>query len=146
MDRLNPLISLALVPALVLGGAAIRPADRPAVPVEPVKLGFNYMTAAQTQDLWRRADAYALAEAFLKRCGTPSFVERRMRIAADACVEKQALDKVAAYFRNKVSEFTRTRNFICDTPEARKLVRSVRERIDKDVEEVRTMCRNCFIC
>lgn len=145
MARLNTLLSVLVLPALVLG-AAVGPVERPGLPVEPVKLGFNYLTVSQTQDLWRRADAYALAEAFLKRCGAPSFVERRMRLAADACIEKQALDKVAAYFRGKVAEFGRSRNFICDTPEARKLVRSVRERIDKDVDEVRTMCRNCFIC
>lgn len=145
MVCLNLLLSLIAMPALWVG-LTVLPIERPGLPIEPAKLGLSYLTAAQTQDLWRRADAYALAEAFLKRCGTPSFVERRMRIAADSCIEKQALDKVASYFRNKVSEFTRTRSFICDTAEARKLVRSVRERIDKDVEEVRTMCRNCFIC
>ena len=115
-------------------------------PVSQVKLGFTYMNEVQAKELWKRADAYALAEAFLKRCGAPSFVERRMRIAADPCIEKQALDRVAVYFRNKVAHFGRTKNFVCDTLEARQLVTTVRQRIDKDVEEVRTMCQNCFFC
>jgi hypothetical protein len=69
-----------------------------------------------------------------------------MRVAADPCIEKAALDRVAVYFRKKVAEFSRTKAFACETPHAKELVRTVRSRIDRDVEEVRTMCRNCFFC
>ena len=79
----------------------------PAPPMsEPAKLGFSYLSQAQVQDLWRRADNYALAEAFLKQCGAPSFVERRMILAARDCVEARALNRVAAYFRRKVAQLS----------------------------------------
>ena len=111
----------------------------------PVKLGFSYLTAAQLKDLWRRTDEYALAEAFLKQCGAPPFIERRMRLAARDCIEARALDKVAAHFRRKVVEASK-RTFICDTPEAKAIMKTVRSRIDRDVEEVRSMCRSCLFC
>src|ERR1700759_5061737 len=72
----------------------------------PAKLGFSYLTPVQYKDLWRRADDYAMAEAFLKQCGRPSFVERRMWLAAKDCIEAQALGRVAAYFRRKLAELS----------------------------------------
>ncbi len=115
-------------------------------PVEPAKLGFAYLTAAQLKDLWRRADTYAMAEAFLKQCGSPSFVERRMRLAARDCIEARALDRVAAYFRRKLAEFSGKHAFVCDTDHSKALIKDTRRRIDNDVAEVRSMCRACLIC
>jgi hypothetical protein len=98
------------------------------------------------QDLWRRADNYALAEAFLKQCGAPSFVERRMILAARDCIEARALGRVAAYFRKKLAELSTKHVFLCDSPQSKALIKSTRARIDHDVEEVRSMCRACLIC
>lgn len=119
----------------------------PAPPMsEPAKLGFSSLSQAQMQDLWRRADNYALAEAFLKQCGAPSFVERRMFMAARDCIEARALNRVAAYFRKKVAQFSAERVFLCDTEQSKALVKSTRAKIDRDVEEVRSMCRSCLFC
>lgn len=112
----------------------------------PVKLGFSYLSQAQTRDLWRRADNYALAEAFLKQCGSPSHIERRMIMAARDCIETRALYRVAAYFRKKLAELAGRYTFVCDTDQSKALIKSTRAKIDHDVEEVRSMCRACFIC
>lgn len=138
-----PFCGLSLV--LLAGFGAPRMAER-ASPVEPAKLGFAYLTAAQLKDLWRRADTYAMAEAFLKQCGSPSFVERRMRLAARDCIEARALDRVAAYFRRKLAEFSGKHAFVCDTDHSKALIKDTRRRIDNDVAEVRSMCRACLIC
>ena len=111
-----------------------------------VKLGFSYLSQAQVQDLWRRADNYALAEAFLRQCGSPSHVERRMILAARDCIEARALNRVAAYFRKKVAELSSRHTFVCDTDRSKALVKSTRAQIDCDVAEVRSMCRACLIC
>jgi hypothetical protein len=113
---------------------------------QQVKLGFSYLSQAQLQDLWRRADNYALAEAFLRQCGSPSFVERRMILAARDCIEARALNRVAAYFRKKVAELGSGHVFLCDTDQSKALIKSTRARIDRDVEEVRSMCRACLFC
>jgi len=113
---------------------------------ESAKLGFSYLSPAQLQDLWRRADNYALAEAFLKQCGTPSHIERRIILAARDCIEAQALNRVAAYFRRKLAELTAKHTFVCDTDQSKALVKSTRAMIDHDVEEVRSMCRACLFC
>lgn len=112
---------------------------------QQIKLGFSYLSQAQVQDLWRRADNYALAEAFLKQCGSPSFVERRMIMAARDCIEARALSRVAAYFRKKVAELS-GQIFVCTTDQSKALIKSTRARIDRDVEEVRSMCRACLFC
>ncbi len=114
--------------------------------VEPAKLGFSYLSQAQIQDLWRRADNYALAEAFLRHCGAPSFVERRMVWAARDCIEARALSRVAAYFRRKVVELSGKHVFVCDTDQSKTLIKSTRAKIDHDVQEVRSMCRSCLFC
>ena len=119
----------------------------PTVPhLRQTKLAFSYMTPEQVADLWRRADRYAEAEAFLKKCGQPSNIERRLWQAAGPCVEDAALRKVATYFRAKVLQFGQQRQFVCHTPEAKKVLGSVRAKIDADVEEVRGMCAACIIC
>jgi hypothetical protein len=113
---------------------------------QPAKLGFSYLSQSQIQDLWKRADNYAMAEVFLKQCGTPSYVERRMMLAARDCIEARALQRVAGYFRRKVAEFSGKHTFVCDTEPSKKLVKTTRAQIDKDVAEVRSMCRACLIC
>ena len=113
---------------------------------QPVKLGFSYLSQAQERDLWRRAETYALAEVFLRQCGSPSHIERRMMLAARDCIEARALNRVAAYFRRKVTELSTRHTFVCDTDHSKALVKTTRARIDRDVEEVRSMCRACLIC
>src|SRR6478672_5611241 len=118
----------------------------PAPPVwQNAKLGFTYLTTEQYKDLWRRTEEYALAEAFLKQCGSPPFIERRMRWAARDCIEARALDRVAACFRRKVIEASK-RPFVCDTDQSKTILRNVRAKIDRDVDEVRSMCRSCLFC
>lgn len=110
------------------------------------KLPYSYLTPEQEKDLWRRADRYAEAEAFLKKCGQPSNIERRMWQAAGPCIEEEALRKVATYFRARVLQFGQQKQFICHTPEAKRVIQAVRAKIDSDVEEVRAMCAACLIC
>ena len=135
--------------AILMGFAGSAPVAPPAVSQPPAieaKLAFSYMTEEQVKDLWRRADRYAEAEAFLKKCGLPSNIERRMWQAVGPCIEDAALRRVATYFRSKVLQFGQQKQFICHTPEAKRVLSSVRARIDSDVEEVRGMCAACIIC
>lgn len=141
-------LTIALCGMALVGLTGLAPPPSLRAPqslVQQSKLGFSYLSDAQVKDLWRRADAYAEAEAFLKQCGSPSHVERRMMLAARDCIEMRALQRVAGYFRRKMTEFS-TRTFICDSTEAKRLLKRARDQIDKDVAEVRSMCRACLIC
>lgn len=145
--KVRQFVSLALCIVVLFGltGLAPPPLSPPASLAQPAKLGFSYLSDAQMKDLWRRADAYAEAEAFLKQCGNPSHIERRMMLAARDCIEARALQRVAGYFRRKLAEFSK-RTFICDSDQAKKLLKRARDQIDRDVAEVRSMCRACLIC
>ena len=119
----------------------------PARPIpEPIKLGFSYLSAAQHNELWRLTREYALAEVFLKQCGSPSHVEQRMRLAVRECIEARALNRVAAYFRRQMAELSTKHTFVCDTDQSKALVKAMRAKIDAAVEEVRSMCRSCLFC
>ena len=141
------LVVVPVVAAALMGFATLRPAPpAPSADQHKAKLAFSHMSAEQEKDLWRRADKYAEAEAFLKKCGQPANIERRMWQAAGPCIEDAALRKVATYFRAKVLQFGQQKQFICTTPEAKRVIGSVRAKIDSDVEEVRGMCAACIIC
>jgi hypothetical protein len=114
--------------------------------VVPAKVGFSYLSSAQLQQLWRLTGEYALAEVFLKQCGSPSYIERRMHLAARDCVEAEALNRVARYFRKKMAELGTKYVFICDSDQSKELIRSTRAKIDAAVAEVRSMCRACLFC
>ena len=142
------LLVLSVPAAAALMGFAT-PAPKipaPTSDLHRVKLAFSYLTPEQVADLWKRADRYAEAEAFLRKCGQPSHIERRMWQAAGPCIEEEALRKVATYFRARVLQFGQQKQFVCGTPEARKVIGAVRAKIDSDVEEVRGMCAACIIC
>ena len=149
---LTILLGLSVLPALAAVMAYAAPVVRSQSPrietadLHRAKLAFSYLTPEQVTDLWRRADRYAEAEAFLKKCGQPSHIERRMWQAAGPCIEEEALRKVATYFRTKVLQFGQQKQFICSSPEAKRIIASVRAKIDSDVEEVRGMCAACIIC
>lgn len=145
IGRVLVVLSCGLALAL-LQGFGPPPIGERFASAQRVKLGFSYLSQAQVQDLWRRADNYALAEAFLKQCGAPSHIERRMILAARDCIEARALNRVAAYFRKKVAELGSAHIFVCTTDQSKALIKSTRARIDKDVEEVRSMCRACLFC
>lgn len=145
---MNPRIRILLLGGLsllLLTGFGLPRVGVHSRPAQPVKLGFTYLSQAQLKDLWRRADNYAMAEAFLKQCGSPSHVERRMWLAARDCIEARALGRVAAYFRRKLAEFGKHK-FVCDAEQSKALVKSTRARIDRDIAEVRSMCQACLIC
>jgi hypothetical protein len=146
MRRLISILAAA-IGGTVLMGLGPLPAVR-VVPqhVAPVKLGFEQLTADQVADLWKRADNYAMAEAFFRQCDRPLDLENRMRAAARDCISEEALGKVARYFRAKVADYGKRHVFDCSSPKARELVRDARGKIDREVEEVRSMCRSCLIC
>ena len=145
--QLRASVVVAVV-GIMLGGFSPPRVASPqaAPPVQQIKLNFSYLSKAQEQDLWKRADQYALAEAFLRQCATASNIERRMMQAASPCIETRALLKVAGYFRAKLAHFSKTYKFECGTPKAGEQARSTRAKIDSDVNEVRAMCLSCMIC
>jgi len=131
---------------LLLGFTPLIQRDSQRPVAEPIKLGFSYLSAAQLKELWRLAGEYALAEVFLHQCGSPSHVERRMRLAVRDCIEVRALNRVAVYFRRQMAELSTKHTFVCDTDQSKALIKSTRAKIDAAVEEVRSMCRACLFC
>ena len=147
MDQRRVASRLLAGTGLLLSAGFAAPRGLPPRPIaEPAKVGFSYLSASQLKELWRLTENYAMAEVFLKQCGTPPHIESRMRVAARDCVEAGALNRVAAFFRKKVTELTGRQAFVCDTEQAKALVKSTRAKIDAAVAEVRSMCSACLFC
>jgi hypothetical protein len=147
MDHTRAAASLLAGTGLFLLAGFAAPQRQPTAPVaEPAKVGFSYLSAEQLKELWRLTENYAMAEVFLRQCGSPPHIESRMRVAARDCVEASALNRVAAYFRRKVAELTGRQAFVCDTEQAKALVKTTRAKVDTAVAEVRSMCRACLFC
>lgn len=147
MDHLRVALRLlACTGLLLLGGFAAPHRLPPGSIAQPAKVGFSYLSASQFKELWRLTENYAMAEVFLRQCGSPPHIESRMRVAARDCVEAGALNRVAAFFRRKVTELTGRQAYVCDTEQAKALVKSTRAKVDAAVAEVRSMCRACLFC
>jgi hypothetical protein len=147
MDHRRLAVRLLTGMGLVLFAGFAAPPKQPTAPfADPAKVGFSYLSDAQLKELWRLTENYAMAEVFLRQCGSPPHIESRMRLAARDCVEAGALNRVAAHFRRKVAELTGRQAFVCDTEQAKALVKTTRAKVDAAVAEVRSMCRACLFC
>src|SRR5215470_12903456 len=147
MDHLGVALRLLAGAGMLLLAGFAAPHQLPTAPItEPAKVGFSYLSTTQLKELWRLTENYAMAEVFLRQCGSPPHIESRMRVAARDCVEASALNRVAAYFRRKVAELTGRQAFVCDTEQAKALVKTTRAKVDAAVAEVHSMCRACLFC
>jgi hypothetical protein len=122
--------------------------------VVPVKLGFGYMSKAETADLWKRVDEYATVDALQEFCGNKLNLQRRAWRAVAACVEAPSLRKVLATFNQKKADYLKAWQTIHGEEERKK---AVCERfktklveyskiISGQISEAATMCRNCLFC
>jgi len=147
MDHTRLVVRLLISTGLLVFAGFGAPSGQPTASItEPAKVGFSYLSTAQLKELWRLTENYAMAEVFLRQCGSPPHIESRMRVAARDCVEASALNRVAAYFRRKVTELTGRQAFVCDTEQAKALVKTTRAKVDAAVAEVYSMCRACLFC
>src|SRR5262249_57564430 len=115
----DPRVALRLLAGtglLLLAGFAAPHRLPPGSIAEPAKVGFSYLSASQLKELWRLAENYAMAEVFLKQCGSPPHIESRMRVAARDCVEAGALNRGAPLFPPKRHQLTRPPPLLSHTP------------------------------
>lgn len=119
-----------------------------------VKLGFDAMSKAEQQNLWKLVDEYATVDALQEFCGKKLNLQRRAWKAVGSCVEPAALKKVFSTFRTKKSEYLKQWETLHGEEEAKK---NVCERfktklaeytkiMSGQINEAATACRNCFFC
>lgn len=135
--------------ALVLGCVALGPSVAARDDVILAKLGLDWLSKEQQQQLWKRVELYADMESFANFCGRPSQIERRVINAVKPCITPVSLQQVIAHFRKKLTEKNGTISAdpsICEEQRIKNLVREIHTTIDKLVTEVTRMCNSCIIC
>jgi hypothetical protein len=148
MDMRRPtcaqMSALALLLGCLLGSSALARDD-----VILAKVGLDWLSKEQQQQLWRRVEVYADMESFANFCGRPSQIERRVVSAVRPCIAPASLQQVVGFFRKKLTEKNERITAdptICEEPRIKNLVKEIHSSIDKLVAEVARMCKSCFIC
>ncbi len=135
--------------ALVLGCVALCPSVAARDDVILAKVGLDWLSKEQQQQLWKRVELYADMESFANFCGRPSQIERRVISAVKPCITPVSLQQVISHFRKKLSEKNGTitaDKSICEEQRIKTLVKEIHTTIDKLVTEVTRMCKSCIIC
>ena len=71
--HLHWLAGVAFAAAIFAGGVSMA---QPGA-IEPVKLGFDAMSKADQDNLWKMVDEYATVDALQEFCGTKLYLQRR---------------------------------------------------------------------
>jgi hypothetical protein len=135
--------------ALLLGCVALCPSVAARDDVILAKVGLDWLSKEQQQQLWKRVELYADMESFANFCGHPSQIERRVVNAVKPCITPVSLQQVIAHFRRKLTEKNGTITAdpsICEEQRMKNLVKEIHTAIDKLVTEVTRMCKSCIIC
>jgi hypothetical protein len=135
--------------ALVLGSLAHCPTVAARDDVIEAKVGLEWLSKEQQQQLWKRVDIYADMESFANFCGRPSHIERRVVTAVKPCIAPATLQQVVGRFRRKLNERNERITAdpsICEEQRIKTLVKQIHTSIDKLVTEVTRMCNSCIIC
>lgn len=112
-----------------------------------VKLGMNAMTTSQAAQLWEDVELYARFEAFLAACGKSSNIEKRLRAAAQDCVDAPSLQKVEDRFRAlKAGHIRESHRLQCNTDFGKNYTTAIYKAVDEAVANVTRACKACFIC
>src|SRR5262245_20419745 len=148
------LIAATACLAAVITVAHARAPDGIAAGIQPVKLGFEAMSKADQQNLWKLVDEYATVDALQEFCGNNLNLQRRAWRAVGACVDPRALRRVISVFRTKKAEYLKSWQDLHGEAEKKKLVcdrfkiklGEYSKIMSGQINEAATMCRNCFFC
>jgi len=148
--HLHWLAGVAFAAAIFAGGVSMA---QPGA-IEPVKLGFDAMSKADQDNLWKMVDEYATVDALQEFCGTKLYLQRRALSAVGTCVEGSALRKVFSTFRSKKAEYLRAWETLHGEPEHKKEVcerfksklAEYTKIMSGQIAQAASACRSCFFC
>lgn len=100
---------------------------------------LDMLTPGQKELLFQRVDSYAHVESFLKFCGRPPALERRVRRTVQGCVAPATLEVIAAHFHRSLAARAATR-WNCETDEARRMVVRSEQALEAAFADLKRAC------
>ncbi len=133
---------LACLRIVLLAALSLAPASLAAPPVQAQShesYRLDMLTPGQKELLFQRVDSYAHVESFLKFCGHPPALERRVRRTVQGCVAPASLEVIAAHFRRSLAARAATR-WNCDTDEARRMITRSEQALETAFIDLKRAC------
>ncbi|MCA0424147.1 MAG: hypothetical protein LCH61_12640 [Proteobacteria bacterium] len=105
-----------------------------------IEYRLSFLTSAQRVKLDRYIENYALAEALVSTCGSPTGFEMRVRRAANGCIAKESLDTVATKFRSLVAASVSRGKWRCGDADVARFAAEMRRALDLTIGDIRNAC------
>ena len=114
-----------------------------------VKFDLADLNAADRSNIFEQASTLGAIEAQFEYCGLKTQIVPRATRAVAACVTTESLKQVIAKFRrSKLDMASELASDVvdCADEERVKWLRTTKAAIDRYIENITRMCRNCLVC
>ena len=113
------------------------------------RLGLDQLSRTQRIKLWEMVERAGHFEAVANYCGVQTSLEERIAGALQLCVADSAVAAARAHFRHGLNTWkgmlsgVRKKEF-CSDAEIKDVIQYHRSKSDRQISQVRTMCRACL--
>jgi hypothetical protein len=117
--------------------------------IEKIKFDLADLSEADKRDIIEQATTLGAIEAQFEYCGLKTEIVTRATRAVQSCVTAESLKRVIAEFRRSKSDMEnslKTDTVDCSDEERRSWYKKTRAAIDKYIDNITRMCRNCLVC
>jgi hypothetical protein len=142
MHRSAARIAAFLLLCVSLGPAAL-------AGIEHVKFDLGDLNARDKEDIIQQANDLGTIEAQFEYCGFKTEIVRRVSRAVERCVTLESMKQVISIFHRSKSDMQnvlQVEPVDCSDERRRNWYRTTKAAIDKYIENITRMCRNCIIC
>lgn len=117
--------------------------------IEQVKFDLGDLNQQDRKDIFQQATTLGAIEAQFEYCGFKTEIVTRATRAVGACVTNESLKQVVSEFRRSKTDMATSLQgeFVdCSDEERMKWFKKTKAAIDKYIDNITRMCRNCLIC
>ena len=117
--------------------------------IEKVKFSLSDLNHEDRKSIFEQATTLGAIEAQFEYCGFKTEIVPRAMRAVQACVTTESLKQVISAFRRSKSDMEialRSEAVDCSDETRRAWYRQTKAAIDKYIENITRMCRNCLVC
>ena len=114
------------------------------------RLGLDELSRTQRIKLWEMVERAGHFEAVANYCGVRTGLEERIASALRYCITDSAVAAARAHFRHGLNTWSgslssiRKKKEFCADAEINEVIRYHRSKSDRQISQVRTMCRVCL--
>jgi hypothetical protein len=132
---------------MIVAALAAPAAPAAAQTIPPAAQGVSHgnyhlglLNDSQRAELMRRLDSYAVVEVFLRACGRPPALERRVRHIISGCIRQDSIETLAGHYRRAIASRESLR-WDCVSTGGRQMIEKSENAIRLTVADLTRLCR-----